>query len=1175
MLYLLAISILLVSAIPRTKTQEIYYVAPDEEDCPVNTICHDVEYYIDNVSSLAPLKDVVFNFMPGTHAFQGVFVIEDAVNVTLQGIGEVQYSSSSASWQSNVTFQFGGLYNGLRITSSQYVTINGIRMIMQGLNSEFVIGESADVVIANTHVEHGIGLLVRDCANVSISNSSFLHASAYGLLIQFDQLLNMDNNSVTVHHTNFSYNGLAGLAIIGNAEDYFPVTIELSNLLLTDNIIYGMAISMLHCIGTIAIEGIGSIGSKTGFFFKNTLPCTATKPNICVTNSVFEGASRYGIKMLIASNSGMVSFWSVTVRDIVGVQATGIAIAQRPHQLSYTNPNTFLLRNMTVERIHPINHSLATSQHAMSLSLIPIITIVDVVIQNNVGNGLSLLNTQAALSGNITFYNNSAVEGGAIKLRSSSLLANQYLKVFFTSNRAESYGGAIFVTTYHNKNDCLFANSFFENVTLVFENNTADQAGSVIYGDLDDCFSKQGFEASFLIDGQSGIGTALDCKHSIVSSNEYQLYFCGENCLSSNTYELEAIPGKSFTFEIIVVGEYNGTTPASVKLDSDDFNSSVILNVPSGSRCVEETLTLNLAKPTTLVNFSISVSDPTLIDYRVNPAWLAIHVLPCPVGFELANDHCNCAKVLTDLDVECDITSTTLDKPEDTWVGPSEANECIYFAQSCSLDYCNESNTNFSTSDPDSQCMSNRHGILCGSCTAEYSLLLGSNRCENCTSEESAWRIPVVILGSAIAGIGLVALLVGLNLTVSVGTINGLIFFANIVKLYEASFAQSQNTIIGVLISWLNMDMGIETCFYQGMDACGKIGLQFMFPSYVIALALFFIILGNADQWKIVQVARLSGIISPVSKSITSLLGNRAVPVLATLFLLSYNKLLRTVILIFSKADIQCCNSAAGLCSHSFTAWYIDGNIQYLTSCHLILFIVASLVSVLIVLFTTFLILFPLVAESRLQACECRGKWRLKFQPWFDAFGGPYKERYRFWVGLLILVRCMIALVVALAPSTSAKLTTLAWTSIVLIMVSVILQVYKHWILNVMEVWYFAGLLILAYFGETNSTSNTVGTYTIISASMLVGLCLMLYSVHIHLKSLGKRYATCQKRIKWYTSCQEKIKVYTSKSVHHFETKEATTSVDETEMPDVSVTCTTVSIDDNDYREPQVAEDFM
>uniref|UniRef100_A0A1X7TU69 Uncharacterized protein n=1 Tax=Amphimedon queenslandica TaxID=400682 RepID=A0A1X7TU69_AMPQE len=76
---------------------------------------------------------------------------------------------------------------------------------------------------------------------------------------------------------------------------------------------------------------------------------------------------------------------------------------------------------------------------------------------------------------------------------------------------------------------------------------------------------------------------------------------------------------------------------------------------------------------------------------------------------------------------------------------------------------------------------------MCGSCTEGYSLLMGSNKCGHCHNNYTmiAW-----IALFAVMGVLLVVLLIALNLTVSVGTLNCLLFYANVVKLYEPVFSK-------------------------------------------------------------------------------------------------------------------------------------------------------------------------------------------------------------------------------------------------------------------------------------------------------------------------------------------------------------------------------------------------
>ena len=70
--------------------------------------------------------------------------------------------------------------------------------------------------------------------------------------------------------------------------------------------------------------------------------------------------------------------------------------------------------------------------------------------------------------------------------------------------------------------------------------------------------------------------------------------------------------------------------------------------------------------------------------------------------------------------------------------------------------------------------------------------------------------------------------------SIAAGTFSGLVFYSNIVGVNRTIFLPVRSTnALSVFIAWLNLDFGIETCFYDGMDAYSKIWLQFAFPVYI------------------------------------------------------------------------------------------------------------------------------------------------------------------------------------------------------------------------------------------------------------------------------------------------------------------------------------------------------
>ena len=98
----------------------------------------------------------------------------------------------------------------------------------------------------------------------------------------------------------------------------------------------------------------------------------------------------------------------------------------------------------------------------------------------------------------------------------------------------------------------------------------------------------------------------------------------------------------------------------------------------------------------------------------------------------------------------------------------------------------------------------------------------------------------IISLIVIVAGVFLVVLLYLLNLTVTNGSISGIIFYANIVSINDSVFLVNDNVFnpLKVFISFINLDLGIETCFYNGMDSYAKVWLQLFFPLYLLVIAV-------------------------------------------------------------------------------------------------------------------------------------------------------------------------------------------------------------------------------------------------------------------------------------------------------------------------------------------------
>ena len=344
----------------------------------------------------------------------------------------------------------------------------------------------------------------------------------------------------------------------------------------------------------------------------------------------------------------------------------------------------------------------------------------------------------------------------------------------------------------------------------------------------------------------------------------------------------------------------------------------------------------------------------------------------CPSGFSLSASarSCICEPRLAKYTNNCTITNElgkiTRDESQQFWVGYDNQSHELILHPHCPFDYC-------------------------------VNDTVGISRCEKCTNSHL-----FLLISFAVMGVALVFFLLVCKLTVATGMLSGLVFYANIVGANCTSFLPVESTNpFSIFIAWLNLDFGIETCFYNGMDVYSKTWLQFVFPVYI---------------WLLVG---LMIFVSHFSQRFANLLGNNPVSVLATLILLSYTKILRTLITALYITYLE-------YPTYSRMVWLYDANIDYLSGKHIPLFLVAVLVFLFLFLPYTLLLLFDqwLQAISHLRLFSWVNSTRLK--AFMDAYHAPYKAKHRYWPGLLLVLRFTLLLVFAFNIQEELSINLLA-----------------------------------------------------------------------------------------------------------------------------------------------------
>ena len=441
---------------------------------------------------------------------------------------------------------------------------------------------------------------------------------------------------------------------------------------------------------------------------------------------------------------------------------------------------------------------------------------------------------------------------------------------------------------------------------------------------------------------------------------------------------------------------------------------------------------------TNLTDGVFHLAGAVQIPLQSSPVYVSVQLLDCPPGFTLTDQQrCDCdERILTNL-LTCNINNQTVHRYGNIWINASfsgNSSNGVIVHEHCPFGYCKQDPVDVDLTNPDTQCAYDRSGTLCGACKPNFSLALGGSQClPNCSNKYLSLLIPF-----ALAGFALVFFIKILNLTVSQGTINGLIFYANIVAANRSVFFPAQHnkflSFLSVFISWLNLDLGIETCFIEGLDGYWKTWLQLLFAVYVWAIAGAIILTSH------------------YSTRATKIFGENSVAVLATLFLLSYIKLLPFIITIFSVTSLE---HPDGSTTH---IWAFDGNIDFLSPKHIPLFLFALAIVLLLGLPYTAVLLSA--QWLRTQTHRKGLRW---LKPFLDAYYGPFKDKHHYWVGVLLVVRGVLfvffASFYAIENNVNLLVTIISSVSLLAFPGA---SVYKVVYLSVLENCFFLNLTVLA-----------------------------------------------------------------------------------------------------------------
>ena len=127
--------------------------------------------------------------------------------------------------------------------------------------------------------------------------------------------------------------------------------------------------------------------------------------------------------------------------------------------------------------------------------------------------------------------------------------------------------------------------------------------------------------------------------------------------------------------------------------------------------------------------------------------------------------------------------------------------------------------------------------------------------------------------------------------------------------------------------------------------------------------------------------------------------------------------------------------------------WLHDGNLRFLQGKHIALVVVSTLFALFYIVPFTLLLLFAPVLRRVHNYRMVRLVQRLK--PLLDAFQGPYKDRFHWWPGLMLIIRIILFVVLTANTKHDPRLSALfVGVAAALLMFSMVLYSLVEWVLQ-------------------------------------------------------------------------------------------------------------------------------
>ena len=412
--------------------------------------------------------------------------------------------------------------------------------------------------------------------------------------------------------------------------------------------------------------------------------------------------------------------------------------------------------------------------------------------------------------------------------------------------------------------------------------------------------------------------------------------------------------------------------------------------------------------------------------------------------------------------------------------------------------------TDGSTSNHEPLCLYNREGALCGKCKEvnghQYGTVFGSTECQDCSN---LWLLTILLY--IFLGLLFVYLLYALRLTLTTGTLNGIIFFAqaanggliefiNSLKYDNSPTLKYVSKFCVGFLSLLNLNGTFSVCFFKGMTQFYKTGLMLVPTFFLLTVVVIVIILSRK------------------SLKLSNRISHSSVQILVTIIHLSFSNLLRIVIDVFTSATIYTAHQP-------YKVWYWDGTVEYMGHSHRILVIVSliAIIPLLIPYITLLLFGKPLIRHFSLVNKYMR--------PLYESIHAPYKENKQYWFVLRLLLLIIIYVISVFYGTHNLMMLFVLTTPLLVtfLVIQAFMNPFKNILITYLDSWImfilaFTYMTTWYYLQPGSFEPNNSAIICVVAVLMVFMTAVIIFIGHIlwvtgHLHKIEFRFHNLKHRI--------------------------------------------------------------